>query len=131
MTAILALLAAKWAAALGLGWALPAAAAAVSLVATLLCGGDWWLALIVSAGAAGFVALWSALGLKPALAWLAGAAALAIHHLGVRKGADQQATRERANADRAVQQAERARADAGRRNSDPERLRDDDGFRRD
>ncbi|MBB6306200.1 hypothetical protein [Xanthobacter tagetidis] len=131
MTALVALLSAKWAAALGLGWALPAAAAGVSLVATLLCGGDWWLALIVSAGVAGFVALWSALGLKPALAWLAGAAALAIHHLGVRKGAAQQATKERANADRAVQQAERARADADRRNSDPERLRDDDGFRRD
>lgn len=131
MTALIALISAKWAAALGLGWALPAAAAAVSLVATLLCGGDWWLALILSAGAAGFVAIWSTLGLKPALAWLAGAGALAIHHLGVRRGAAQQKAKEQANADRHIQQAERARADADRRNADPERLRDDDGFRRD
>lgn len=131
MSAILALLSAKWAAALGLGWALTATAAAVSLVATLLCGGDGWLALIVSVGAAGFAALWSALGLRPALAWLAGAAALAIHHFGTLKGAAEQKAKEKANADRAVQTAERARADADRRNSDPERLRDDDGFRRD
>ncbi|MEP9348693.1 hypothetical protein [Xanthobacter sp. KR7-225] len=131
MSALLALLSAKWGAALALGWLVPAGAALVSLIATLLCGGDWVLALIVSAGAAGFVALWSTLGLKPALAWLAGAVAAAIHRLGVRQGAAQQQAKEQAHADRAVQKAERARADADRRNADARRLRDDDGFRRD
>ena len=131
MSGLLALLGAKWTAALALGWLVPAGAFLVSLIATLLCGGDFWLALILAAGLAGFAALWSALGLKPALAWLAGAAALAIHHLGVMKGAAQQKAREKAHADRAVQKAERARSDADRRNSDPDRLRDDDGFRRD
>ncbi|MFG1360667.1 hypothetical protein [Xanthobacter pseudotagetidis] len=131
MSALLAFLGARWTAALALGWAMPAGAALVSLIATVLCGGDAVLALILAAGAAGFATLWSTLGLRPALAWLAGTAAVAIHHLGVRRGAAQQKAKEQADADRSVQLAERARADADRRNSDPERLRDDDGFRRD
>lgn len=128
---MLALLTAKWGALFALGWAVPAGAAAVAFIASMLFGGDWWLSLIASVGVAGFVFLWAKLGLKAALAWAGAAILLAVHHLGVRKGAAQQAAKEKANADRAVDRAQRARADADRRNADTSRLRDDDGFRRD
>lgn len=131
MSALLAVLAAKWTAALTLGWLAPAGAALAGLIAALAFGGDVRLALIVALGASGFAVLWARIGLKAALVWLAGAAALAIHHLGVRKGAALQAEKEKADADRAVQRAQRARSDADRRNAEPGRLRDDDGFRRD
>lgn len=130
IAAFLALLSGGWAAALASVWILPATAAVAGLVIGW-CGGDWLLALIAAGTLAGFVAILRAFGLKPALAALAAGALLFARRSGERAGANRQAAREQANADRAVDQASRARADADRRNADPQRLRDDDGFRRD
>ncbi|MFG1205551.1 hypothetical protein [Xanthobacter flavus] len=107
MSAILAFLAGPWAWALATGWAIPAGAAAVSFLATKLLGGDWWLASVLAAGAAGFVLIWARFGLKAALAEAAAVAAYVLFYLGERHGAARQAAKEKADAVRRAVARER------------------------
>lgn len=107
LSAITALLAGPWAWALAAGWAIPAGAAAVSFLATKLLGGDWWLALVLAAGAAGFVFIWARFGLRVALAEAAAVAAYVLYYLGERHGAARQAAREKADAVRRAVARER------------------------
>lgn len=107
MAAALAFISSGWAAALALGWAVPAGAAAVSFIAAKLLGGDWWLALVLAAGVAGFVFIWARFGLEAALAWAGGVAAYVLYYLGERRGAARQAAKEKADADRRATARER------------------------
>ncbi|WP_296584883.1 hypothetical protein [Xanthobacter sp.] len=111
MSIILAGLFAKagslWAAALALGWLLPAASALLGLIATKFLGGDWWLALVLAAGAAGFVFIWARFGLRVALAEAAAVAAYVLYYLGERHGAARQAAKEKADAVRRAVARER------------------------
>lgn len=112
-------------------WIIPAASAAAGAVVTLLFGGDWTLALISAATLGAAVLAYRIFGLKGALGLVALGALIFTDRRGVRRGAAQQAEREKADAERALEKASRARADADRYNADVGRLRDDDGFRRD
>lgn len=103
----IALLSGGWASALALGWLVPAAAAAVSFLATKFLGGDWWLALVLAAGAAGFVFIWARFGLRVALAEAAAVAAYVLYYLGERHGAARQAAKEKADAVRRAVARER------------------------
>lgn len=107
LTAALALLSGGWASALALGWLVPAGAAAVSFIATKFLGGDWWLALVLAAGAAGFVFAWAKFGLRVALAEAGAVAAYVLFYLGRRSGAAGQAAKEKADADRRAVARER------------------------
>ncbi len=107
MSTILAVFAGPWAWALATGWAIPAGAAAVSFIATRFLGGDWWLALVLAAGAGGFVFIWARFGLRAALAEAAGVAAYVLYYLGERHGAARQAAREKADAVRRAVARER------------------------
>ncbi|MFG1255861.1 hypothetical protein V5F79_00950 [Xanthobacter flavus] len=107
MSAVLALIAGPWAWALATGWAIPAGAAAVSFIATKFLGGDWWLALVLAAGAAGFVFIWARFGLRVALAEAAAVAAYVLYYLGERHGAARQAAKEKADAVRRAVARER------------------------
>lgn len=122
MTALLALFAGGWAWALAAGWIIPAWAAVVSFIATKFLGGDWWLAFVLAAGAAGFVFVWARFGLKAALAEGAAVAAYVLFYLGQRRGAARQAAKEKADADR--------RADARERIQESVRVAPDDELRR-
>ncbi|MCL8385665.1 hypothetical protein [Xanthobacter aminoxidans] len=103
----IAFLSGGWASALALGWLVPAAAGAVSFLATKFLGGDWWLAFVLAAGAAGFVFIWARFGLKAALAEAAAFAAYVLLYVGERRGAARQAAREKADADRRAVARER------------------------
>jgi len=111
VTALLTLLSGGWASALALGWLMPVGAAAISFIATKLCGGDWWLALVLAAGAAGFVFIWARFGLRVALAEAAAVAAYVLFYLGQRRGAATQAAKEKADADRRATARERIQED--------------------
>lgn len=107
MTALLTLLAGGWASALAFGWVIPAGAAAVFFLATKFLGGDWWLAFVLAAGAAGFVFVWARFGLRVALAEAAAVAAYVLYYLGERHGAARQAAKEKADAVRRAVARER------------------------
>lgn len=107
MRTILAFFAGPWAWALAAGWVIPAGAAAVSFIATKFLGGDWWLAFVLAAGAAGFVFVWARFGLKAALAEAAAVAAYVLYYLGERHGAARQAAKEKADAVRRAVARER------------------------
>lgn len=111
IAAALALLSGGWASALALGWLVPAGAALVSFIATKFLGGDWWLAFVLAVGAAGFVFVWARFGLRAALAWAGGIAAYVLFYLGERRGADRQAAKEKADADRRATARERIHED--------------------